>query len=880
MTTVYNKFNRGEIDDLAVSREDVEKVRNTSTLMQNWLPMRLGPMKTRAGTEMLGPIPYAATYFVEFIRDLGDTALIELSPLAARLWVDDAVVSRTAVTTSWINGEFPVNTTGWTDNSGSGSSTAWNSAYSGSVKLSGNDDTSAVLYQTSVSTQTGAEHGFNIEIAGGPVQVQIGTDGLNSKDIFDGELGVGYHSLVFTPGADFTVTLTSNLTYDVYVKTAKIESAGDMVLPHSLSATDLSTARYVQSLDVVFLVARNTPQFKIERRGDKSWSLTQYRSDDGPFGKINDTDITLTAAALTGDTTLTSSLAYFTQNHIGALFKLSSESQSVSASVTAENNGTTGVLVTGVKKDDGRVINVNITGTFVATVTLQSSKDNTTWKDVKQYTSETITEYNDKLNNIELYYRLHIATGDFTSGTAELLLSFPNGTIDGVCRVTGFTDDQNVSVQVLKDFGSTDATKLWYEGQWSPVKGYPTAIELTEGRMFFAGPDIWGSESDEYERFGTITVGNAQAIYRTVGFGPVPNPYWLAGLNRMIMGIATDELNIRSDAYGVLLTNDNVNIKRGTNQGAANRQPQVIDGKLYYVQRSGIKIFEMMPDTNDRTEKVDLMTLHEAICSAGIKRIVFTRQPETRLWVLLDDGELRVYTFDRAEEQAAWSRVTTHTGHTFEDIIVLPAVNEDRVYVTVKRGGTLYLEKMALLSEARGGNDSKHYDSFVEYTSPGTATLTGLDHLNGETVYYWADGQERGSAEVSSGVIDIDSDSYTNIIVGLRVTSKWKSNKLRISSKYTNLTERIRVSRIGIIARNILLNNFSYGPSFDNLDNMPNIEEGTTVTKNTVQAEYDHQQFEFDGDYDTDSRICLEATGPATVMLLSYDLDEGEDHDT
>ena len=88
--------------------------------------------------------------------------------------------------------------------------------------------------------------------------------------------------------------------------------------------------------------------------------------------------------------------------------------QGVSASVTAENQWTSGKWV----HDHGTVV---LSGTFSATVSLQRSGDRgTTWKDTGDtWTSAgvyTFTDYTDG------YYRVGVATGNYTSGTAVLWL--------------------------------------------------------------------------------------------------------------------------------------------------------------------------------------------------------------------------------------------------------------------------------------------------------------------------------------------------------------------------------------------------------------------------------------------------------------------------
>jgi hypothetical protein len=82
--------------------------------------------------------------------------------------------------------------------------------------------------------------------------------------------------------------------------------------------------------------------------------------------------------------------------------------------ITAENTFSTGVLTEG-------YFNVSISGTFVATVFLQRSTDNTTWMDVDSFTTP-LEQYG--FDPEFMYYRIGVKTGGFTSGTI-------------VCRIGG-----------------------------------------------------------------------------------------------------------------------------------------------------------------------------------------------------------------------------------------------------------------------------------------------------------------------------------------------------------------------------------------------------------------------------------------------------------
>lgn len=84
----------------------------------------------------------------------------------------------------------------------------------------------------------------------------------------------------------------------------------------------------------------------------------------------------------------------------------------VTASLSAENTFTDSIDLVG-------HFNLSISGTFVATVTVQRSFDNTNWFDVDTFTSPIETYGFDPS---QVYYRAGIKTGAYTSGTAVISL--------------------------------------------------------------------------------------------------------------------------------------------------------------------------------------------------------------------------------------------------------------------------------------------------------------------------------------------------------------------------------------------------------------------------------------------------------------------------
>lgn len=884
----YNKFNRGELDPLALARFDVEKINNSSSLMQNFLPIRLGPMMFRPGLGHIAELEgETSNFMVPFVRSISERAILAFQGKYLTIYTIDDNNNVTLVpgddsTTTITNGDFASNTTGWTDNSGGSATTAWTADKNGCASLLGTGTDEARLYQT-LSTDTGAEHVLRVVVKEAPIILRLGTSGANSKDIFEGELKPGVHYLNFTPASNVTITMANSRTYRALVGLLDFPTELKFAFDYTefdrmsgVTGSTISKLKWTQSADIVFFALDGVPQFQVERRGTKSWSIVEYRCNDGPFGLINNSDITLTPAALSGNTTLTASRAYFSADSVGELFKLVSAGQQRTASVTAQDNGTGSIRVAGAGA--GRRFIVNVFGTFSASVTLQRSADDSTWEDVEEYTAYTYKTFDDTLDNAIYYYRLHVKTGDFVSGTVGLLMDYPGGSIEGICRVTAYTSATVVSIQVLTAFGATSATRNWYRTQWSSDQGYPSSVELYEGRLCFAGnSQFWASVSDAYDSHDRSIEGNSAAIYRTIGFGPTDSVNWLKKGIGLVLSIMTDQISVRSTTYGEALTNTNTNLKSGNTQGSSSVPPERSDRTIYFVHRNTKKLFGLNQLDLETFETQDLTLLNPSICSPGIVRIAVSRQPETRVWAVMADGTMRVFLIDETENVAAWSRITTDGD--IKDVISIPGNDEAGVYVVVRRdnqaGGDYYLlERLASFDNAIGGSTSETFDAFVTLSSPGTsASVSGSPALvNRAGLGVWADGQYRGTFAASGSTVTLPA-SWNSVTIGIPYQADYTSNKLFGYKDGIPLNERRRVVKLGLITRDMWYNTLTVSGDGSTYQSLPAIENGKAVTDDATIAAYDEPMFHFPGDSDTDPRVYIRATGPVTILALTHEIE-------
>lgn len=879
LRTYTNKFNRGEVDPKAIARQDVERIRNSGAYMENWMPVRLGPMQYRPGFEFIGRSDtFLGSYFLPFVASTNDTALLEITSLGSnngqlRVWRDDAVITRVQTLAAITNGGFGSSIAGWNDVSTGSGFAIWATLLQ-AANIVGDGVNPGALRQMVTLVTSGVEHALRFRILFYPIVVKIGT-AAGLGDIFEGEMKPGWHSLAFTPTTNFYVEFSNTRFNTACFDSVSIEGTGDLTLPIIVPESLLSI-RYAQSADVMFLAGDGIIQQRIERRGPRSWSVVQYQSDDGPFEAINTTPITLTSSAVRGSVNITASAPFFKPGHEGALFKLITTGQSATVTAAGDNVFSNSIRVFGSGTVRTFAITIaEIVPPLVATITLQRSLDNTTWQDYATFSAPVVTTSNDGLDNQLVYYRIGVKTGDYTSGALTASLTYGNGSTSGLVRIDRYSSSQFVLASVIKDLGSTTATRDWYEGSWSGVRGYPSAVALFEGRLWWAGKNkLWGSVSDVYDSFDRDIEGASSSIERTIGFGPVDRVEWLFPTSRLIMGLASNDVTVRSNSFGEILTSLNTNLRKGSTQGAAPRDVCEVDDRLYFVQRSLRKIFEVeYSSDSDSYPSIDMNVLTPSLFGSDIVRIAVTRQPETRIWVVLADGTMCVYLREKAEDVAGWCRVTVPFA-TILDVVSLPGTPEDLLYIVVDSTKMDYpaLLKLSRFDQSIGGFTSKHLDYSLTLSSPGL-TFPVAHLKNGTVVRVWGSGEDRGEFTVTGGNITVPTN-WSSMVVGVPYTAAYRSNKLTDYMDGWVLNQNKRITRLGMVLQDVWPGSLKYGSDADHLDPMPLIENGTTYASNATQSTYDELPFEFNGTYDSDSRYYLQATGPCTVLAVTIEVDD------
>ena len=892
-------------------RIDLERVGMSAEIQSNFMPRVLGSMMLRPGLKFIDTMfeDLRLVRQMPFVFGVDDTALLEFGAGSyLRIRIADVLLERVdviaTVTDSSFNAPLGVGAFDWQDNSGSGSTAV---SGTGILQLVGSGETYGRVSQR-LAIDPGevlVDPTLGLNVLREFCTFRLGSTPGDDNLIPETKLGKGSHNLAFIPNSnDVYIQLSNDRLYEVQVANCTIQGAGPVTFGTGWSTDDqVASVRWAQSGDVIYTAADGLQQKRIERRGyievaefkGRSKSLVDYGPEDGPFNVLNPTATTIETDAIVGDAILTASDPIFQQVMggsvfgAGAIFRLTSQGQVVTDMINAEATFTNPIRVTGSGEARRFGIIVENIPPGSGTVTVQFSIGSATgpWNDLTpQYTSNISTTYLDQQDNQIIFYRIGVKAGDFTSGPITVTLSFTGGSITGVARMHTWIDSTHIGVNILQPFGSLDATKDWYMGQWNggTTNGWPDTVDIHENRLWWAGLDrIWGSVSDDYESFDDETEGDSGPINRNIGSGPIRTINWLKSFGRLLIGTSENSadidsarmdgnhpLGVRSSSFDEALTPTNFNIK-------------TIASKGVFVDRTKQRLYEL----SYNADSVDYMSADLSIYTpdfnvVGIRQIAVQMKPDIRVHCVRLDGTVGVLVYDRVENVIAWVDVVMGGPGNWkvQDVAVLPGTVEDQVYYTVEGFNSVtneerYLLKWSMESEAIGGDNSYLVDSWGQYIGAPTALITGVERLAGLFVSIWADGADKGTVQVSQfgspGEIDLsglDGQPFSNVVYGLPYTAQFKSAKLG-SIQGIGLLERKKVNRLGFIGENLHYQGLQYVLYFTQLYDMPLVEQGQITTEDFIWEDYHEDNFSFGGEWRPDSRICIQAASPRPATLLA-----------
>lgn len=424
---------------------------------------------------------------------------------------------------------------------------------------------------------------------------------------------------------------------------------------------------------------------------------------------------------------------------------------------------------------------------------------------------------------------------------------------------------------------------------FTSTNNYPSSVTFFEERLVFAGTNaapqkLFFSKSGDFENMTTGTNADDGMTF-TIGSDQVNAIKYIKGLRTLLIGTVGGEFVATASSSAEPITPTNIQIKRQAGYGTSDVDALLAGNRILFVQRAGKKVRELVFDfDSDGYVAPDLTLLAEHVSGTGVgtgfTNWTYQQEPDSIVWVVRSDGVLTGMTYQRSENVVAWHRHilggSFSTGNAVVESVAAisnstaASKGEDSLYMIVKRtinGGTKrYVEIMQPFDFADDIEDAWFLDSALSYSGGATTSLSGLDHLEGQTVTILANGSTHADKTVSSGAITLDR-SVTKAIVGLNYTSTLQT--MRIESGSADGSSQGKVKRIQeITARFFQTVGGQIGSTSTNTDIIP-FRDSSMDMDTAVELFTGDKQIEFNADYETDGFIFIKQTQPLPMTVTA-----------
>ena len=348
---------------------------------------------------------------------------------------------------------------------------------------------------------------------------------------------------------------------------------------------------------------------------------------------------------------------------------------------------------------------------------------------------------------------------------------------------------REVSPRVL-DLDQSTSPQTWSFNAitFSPVdpfgsSEYPGAVTFHQGRLWLASTTskpatLFGSQPGRgnYFNFNLGTGLDDDSIEVTLAKNC--DIAWIQGSKVLYVGADNSEHTIVSD--GPVLTPSDISALQQSVHGSARVSNNWASETVAFIthDRRRLRLIDYDKDqAGVRTP--DLAWGAEHMTSGKIAEVHHAPNPENLLWMPTQAGNLLSCTYDVEAGALAWAR------HDVPGVIKSATVVEEQgksvVYILVFRDSDLKLCRLT--------DEEVYMDEFIQLGfGVATTSITGLDHLEGETVQVVADGTQRDDEVVSSGAITISGSAANEVIVGLPITRILETRLMDSVGSYGNST--------------------------------------------------------------------------------------------
>ena len=327
---------------------------------------------------------------------------------------------------------------------------------------------------------------------------------------------------------------------------------------------------------------------------------------------------------------------------------------------------------------------------------------------------------------------------------------------------SGFATSGTASKTVA--FTKTASGSPRKEDVWSSTRGWPKTGCFFENRLFIGGTksktqSLFGSKSGAFFDFDIDDGDDDEAIFATISSRK---------LNEIVDVFPGRNLQIFTSGAEFAVTSQpitpsNVNIAPQTSHGASNIEVEEVDGSTLFVDRNGKTLRDFVYSFNEDA----YTTQDKSVLASNLIRqpvdmaLLGGTQSEDSNWLFIvnSDGGVAVLNTLRSQDINGFTEWTT------SGAVKSLAVVDDELYTinqrTIDSNTVYYVERWDF---------AYLMDSSIKVSPTPTQTvITGLDHLEGETVQIVGDGIVLTPKTVASGQITLDANEigYSEIELGI-----------------------------------------------------------------------------------------------------------------
>ncbi len=821
----FSSFTAGEISPRMEGRVTLDTYREGLSDMTNLLVMPQGGVTRRPGTEFLGEIKDSskAARLIPFQFKTSDTYILEFGDQVMRVYRNGAqVLDATAKTITAITQASPGVIT------------------SNSHGFSNGDE----IYIDAIVGMTEL-NGRNYRVAGAT------TNTFTLVDLFGNAINT----------TSFTAYTSGGTATEIY----------NIATPYAVA--DLPNLRFVQSADTMYIVHPSYDVRKLTRTADNAWTFV-IPIFQGPLLTAKTVeDIT---QASPGVVTVTghgfSNGDQIQLNNIKGMVELEGLNFRVANvttnTFTLQDEGGNDIDTTGFTAfvdgggDSGAITAATNANPVVVTSTAHPFFDG----DIIYISGVGgMTELNGN------YYKVSAATTN-TFALQTVAGVNVDGTGYGTYTSGGTAE---IGASKVQEIGPV-STEL------TGANNRPSVVSFFEQRLVFGNTNnnpqtLWFSKNGDYQNFTTGTADDDALIY-TIASNQVNAIRYLSATRVLTIGTTGGEYVLTATSDGPVTPTTTL-IRKYSNYGSAPIEPVQVADVTLFVQRGGRKVreFRYVGDINvSAYQAPDITIVAEHITEGGLTAFAYQQEPDGVIWAIRADGTLLGVTYRREEEVVAWHKHVI--GGEFnggqavvESIATLPSdTGEDELYMLVKRtinGATKrYVEQMRSFNFGGATTGAFFVDCGLRYSGSAVGSLSGLYHLEGETLSVLANGATHPDREVTNGGIVLAFDA-TTAAVGYGYTSSMQT--MRIEAGSADGTSQGKPKRIHAITLRLLETvGIEVGNSSNENDRVF-FRDSSMAMDQAVPLFTGDKDVEFPGGYDNDDRLYIRQTQPLPMSVLA-----------